>query len=77
MSGTERISAVASLLERGIIDETGLMMEPYFETGIEMKLMPEVTSGIRARIFQEDVRDIQMAKAAVRPESIFNETSGY
>lgn len=66
MSGTERISAVASLLEGGIIDETGLMMEPYFETGIEMKMMPGETSGIRARIFQEDVRDIQMAKAAVR-----------
>ncbi len=66
MSGTERISAVASLLEGGIIDETGLMMEPYFEIGIEMKMMPGEISGIRARIFQEDVRDIQMAKAAVR-----------
>lgn len=66
MTGTERISAVASLLEQGIIDETGLMAEPYFETGIEVRMMQKEMPGIRARIFQGDVRDIQMAKAAVR-----------
>lgn len=66
MTGTERIAAIASLLEQGIIDGTGLMAEPYFETGIEMKTIQEKAQDTRARIFQEDVREIQMAKAAVR-----------
>ncbi len=65
MTGTERIAAIASLLEQGIVDETGLMAEAYFETGIEVT-MERKASGIQARIFQEDIRDIQMAKAAVR-----------
>lgn len=66
MTGTERIAAVASLLEQGIIDETGLMAEPYFETGIEMKMVQEKVLDTRVRVLQEDVREIQMAKAAVR-----------
>lgn len=47
--GTDRIVYAADLLRRGILDETGLLAEPYFEK--------------RA---QEEVRALQMAKAAVR-----------
>lgn len=61
--GSERISALADLLEKGIADGTGLLAEPYFATGIET----EIGDGTRrVMIRQEDIRDIQMAKAAVR-----------
>lgn len=66
IAGTERISAIASLLEQGIVDETGLMADPYFETGIERIIKREGRTGIKAKICQEDIRDIQMAKAAIR-----------
>lgn len=65
-TGAERILAIASLLEQGIIDETGLMAEPYFETGIDTVIKGKGKQDVRVRIRQEDVRDIQMAKAAVR-----------
>lgn len=62
-AGAERISAIAYLLEGRIIDHTGLLAEPYFETGIEVETGKERR---KVRISREDVRDIQMAKAAVR-----------
>ncbi len=62
-TGAERISAIAYLLEKGLIDKTGLLKEPYFETGIEVE---SKNTGKKVRISKEDVRDIQMAKAAVR-----------
>lgn len=62
-NGSERIEAIAFLLEKGIIDRGGLLKDPYFETGIEVEL--EDKKG-KIRVFQEDIRDIQMAKAAVR-----------
>lgn len=55
--GSERIRAAAKLLEQGVVDKTGLLQEPYFDTGI---LVDNVFIG------QKDIRDIQMAKAAVR-----------
>ena len=36
--GSERIEAIASVLEKGIVDKTGLLKEPYFENGIEAEL---------------------------------------
>ncbi|NLL77578.1 MAG: DUF4445 domain-containing protein [Clostridiales bacterium] len=56
-TGPERIGAIAHLLEAGLADETGLLKEPYFEAGID-------ADGIF--VTQKDIRDIQMAKAAVR-----------
>ncbi len=62
-AGSERLCAAAYLLEKGIMDETGLLTEPYFETGITV----ESKEGSRpVFITQEDIRDMQMAKAAVR-----------
>ncbi len=59
--GTERIFAAAHLLEQGLVDGTGLLAEPYFGTGITVE-----TEDRKVFITQEDIRDIQTAKAAVR-----------
>ncbi|MBR1738286.1 MAG: DUF4445 domain-containing protein, partial [Firmicutes bacterium] len=56
--GTGIIDAAACLLENGYIDENGLMNEKYFESGI--KICENVT------IRQRDIRNIQLAKSAVR-----------
>lgn len=61
--GSERIEATASVLEKGIVDKAGLLKEPYFENGIEAELENKKE---KIWICQEDIRDIQMAKAAVR-----------
>lgn len=77
--GTDRIALTAELLRRGILDETGLMAEPYFEEGvpIEMRGKGERQGKLRRQekeekeknacyFKKEDVRSLQMAKAAVR-----------
>lgn len=77
--GTDRIALTAELLRRGILDETGLMTEPYFEEGvpIEMRGKGERQGKLRRQekeekeknacyFKKEDVRSLQMAKAAVR-----------
>lgn len=57
--GSDMIACAASLLKQGILDETGLLAEPYFTEG--------VTVGEPAvRLCNKDIRDLQMAKAAVR-----------
>lgn len=55
MQGSDIISTVADLLERGLVDQTGLLAEPFFEQGYEVN--GEV-------LRQADIRDLQMAKAA-------------
>lgn len=67
-AGPERIYAIAKLLERGLVDETGLLAEPYFETGADVEIAG-YGDGAGTRIIhvtQEDIRAVQMAKAAVR-----------
>lgn len=69
--GTDRIALVASFLRRGILDETGLLAEPYFSEGV-----PVETERVRAvakpgaakmpLMKKEDIRALQMAKAAIR-----------
>lgn len=57
--GSDMVACAASLLRQGILDETGLLAEPYFTEG--------VTVGNPAvRLNNKDIRDLQMAKAAVR-----------
>ncbi len=63
VQGSDMIALTASLLAKGIIDETGLLAESYFETGISIPL-PGRTEQIH--LAQKDIRDLQMAKAAVR-----------
>ncbi len=71
MIGTDRIALTAQLLKRGILDETGLLKEPYFTEGVRIEEGKEIpTAGNRKKsacyFRQEDVRALQMAKAAVR-----------
>ena len=54
--GTDMIRIIATLLEREMIDETGLFGEEYFHNGVTV-------DGVLIR--QEDVRSIQVAKAAI------------
>ena len=54
--GADLILAAAKLLDRGILDETGLLKEPYFTEGITV-------DGFH--IHRTDIRELQKAKAAV------------
>ncbi len=69
--GTDRIALTANLLRRGMLDETGLLAEPWFEEGVCIEEQSEaVTAGEQKEnkryFYKEDVRALQMAKAAVR-----------
>lgn len=87
--GTDRIALTASFLRQGILDETGLLAEPYFSEGVpvEMARSNTATEAVRNRIAagqiqsgadaesgheacgrmkKEDIRALQMAKAAIR-----------
>ncbi len=65
--GSDMIAVTTSLLKRGIIDETGLLDEAYFEQGIDVPIQNiNGLDGSVIHIAQKDIRDIQMAKAAVR-----------
>ena len=58
INGTDIIKIIADMLENKIIDTTGKMADKYFKTGY--KLQNGVT------VVQNDIREIQMAKSAVR-----------
>lgn len=54
--GTDLMTLVATLMQEDIVDETGLLAEPFFENGI--------TIGGTC-ITQQYIRSLQMAKAAI------------
>lgn len=54
--GADIVKCVASLLEEKIMDETGLLKEPYFTEGISI-------GGVK--LTQEHIRNLQTAKAAI------------
>lgn len=60
--GTGVIDITYELLKNGLIDETGLLDEDYFEAGIRIAQTKEKD----IRFYQKDIREIQLAKAAVR-----------
>ncbi len=67
--GSDMIALVSSLLEREMMDETGLLAEPYFSQGVEVcgeRVSTLAESGQKFVLRQKDIRDLQMAKAAVR-----------
>ncbi len=89
VQGSDMVAVTAELLKKKIIDETGLLAEPYFEQGITIHWPDGSTeigrgaSGVLRRdassiedetprdntaiyLTQKDIRDLQMAKAAVR-----------
>lgn len=54
--GADLVKSIAGLLDKGILDETGLLTEPYFKEGVTI-------AGVQ--ITQEHVRNLQTAKAAI------------
>lgn len=54
--GADIVNLIATLLEEGILDETGLLVDPYFENGIIVG---------NTLVSQQDIRGIQMAKGAI------------
>ena len=62
-NGSDRIATLAKLLEEHVVDETGLLQEPWFTSGIDVALEGKRKT---VRLTQKDIRDIQLAKAAVR-----------
>lgn len=71
--GSDMVACIAALLEKGILDETGLLTEPYFTEGVSIQSSDETPyrfaagrSGDCLYLTQQDIRSLQMAKAAVR-----------
>lgn len=74
--GTDMIAVTAMLKRQGIVDDTGLMREPYFSEGVtvyrngsaRMELLTGVQAveGLVCSLTNKDIRALQMAKAAVR-----------
>lgn len=54
--GADIVKCVAALLEEGVIDEMGLLADPYFAEGINV-------GGVK--LTQEHIRNLQTAKAAI------------
>lgn len=61
--GTGVVETVAELLKAEELDETGLLEEDYFEDGYFLATDPE---GKPISFTQKDIREIQLAKAAIR-----------
>lgn len=55
--GSDMINCIRNLLDRNIVDETGLIVDEYFDSGIRIG---------NVNITNESIRAIQLAKAAIR-----------
>lgn len=71
--GSDMVACTAELLRQGIMDEMGLLAEPYFTEGVSAQiadkgqyLFTAGRSGQKLYLTQADIRSLQMAKAAVR-----------
>lgn len=65
--GTDMIAVIAELMDAGVVDETGLMAEPWFERGIEWVTGVGEKRGEGRSLFmtQAQIRAVQMAKSAI------------
>ena len=61
--GTGVIETALELVKAGIVDETGLLDKAYFENGFPLA---ETADGKKIVFTRKDVRELQLAKAAVR-----------
>lgn len=61
--GTGVLDAAAELCQAGVIDETGLLEDEYFEDGY---CLYQSGSGEKVVLTQKDIREIQLAKSAIR-----------
>ena len=71
--GSDMIACAAQLLRQGVLDETGLLAEPFFTEGVSVQAADKTryyfVEGGGTQAFymsQQDIRSLQMAKAAVR-----------
>ncbi len=69
--GTDITAAAFDLLQSGVMDETGLLREPWFDSGCR------VQGNLLLR--QQDIRSLQMAKAAICAgvSILLDETDGW
>ncbi len=61
--GTGVVETIAGLLEDKLMDSTGKLKEPYFSQGYPLG---KTIHGETIALLQKDIREIQMAKAAIR-----------
>ncbi len=61
--GTGVVETVSELVRNELVDETGLLDEEYFDDGFPLA---QTADGKQIVFTQQDVREIQLAKAAVR-----------
>ncbi|MDF2908082.1 MAG: hypothetical protein K0R34_3403 [Herbinix sp.] len=62
LCGTGVIELCSELLKNEIMDATGLLREDYFENGF----LVDQEEGKQLRFLQRDIRELQLAKAAIR-----------
>lgn len=63
LCGSGIIELTSELLEHDLMDNTGLLCEPYFSDGFPVT---KASNGLESiRFFQSDIREIQMAKSAI------------
>ncbi len=63
LCGTGVIATVSELIRSGIIDETGLLEDRFFENGFTLC---QRSDGSSVTLTQKDIRELQMAKSAIR-----------
>jgi len=63
LCGSGLIDLVAALLDEGIIDNSGAMSSGYKKKGLFIAEDPE---GNEMRLMQKDIRELQLAKSAIR-----------
>lgn len=66
--GSDMIATADALLSQGIMDESGLLKEPYFTEGVSLKenfIFTPGKDGQSLYMTKDDIRSLQMAKAAV------------
>ena len=61
--GSDVIDIATRLLKEGIMDETGLLLDEYFDKGFPIS---QTADGRQIVFTQQDIRKLQLAKAAVR-----------
>lgn len=61
--GTGVVEAIAELLREGILDDTGLLDDEYFDDGFELA---KTSDGRDIVLTQKDIRELQLAKSAIR-----------
>lgn len=61
--GTGVVEITAELIKEGFVDETGLLDDEYFDSGFKIA---ESSDGESIVFTQKDIRELQLAKAAIR-----------